>query len=157
MNQQDANALLALLPHGPAMRLIAQVLAVDASSIRCRITSHRDLHNPMRREGAQGLGAACGVEMAAQAIAMHAAHLALEASGGTPPNQPRGGMLTSVRDLQLTCDRLDTIASDLLVLATFTTGDANAALYSFALWDEAQGSEQQALLTGRVSVVGFVS
>jgi predicted hotdog family 3-hydroxylacyl-ACP dehydratase len=53
------------------MCLLDDVLSWDASRIRCRSASHRTPDNPLRAHGR--LGAACGIEYAAQAMAVHGA------------------------------------------------------------------------------------
>ena len=72
------------------MCLLEGVSSWDERSIRCIAVSHRDPGNPLAADG--HLGAACGVEYAAQAMAVHGALL---------QPQPQGanafGMLTSAR------------------------------------------------------------
>ena len=63
----DRTWLLAHLPHQGPMCLLDQIAAWDTGSIRCTATSHRDQDNPLRAQGR--LGAACGIEYAAQAMA----------------------------------------------------------------------------------------
>jgi predicted hotdog family 3-hydroxylacyl-ACP dehydratase len=66
--------LLAHLPHQGSMCLLDAVTDWDAQRIRCMATSHRDVDNPLRAH--DRLGAACGIEYAAQAMAAHGALLA---------------------------------------------------------------------------------
>lgn len=71
--------LAALLPHRGRMCLIDEVVSWDAARICCRTRSHRDADNPLR--SAEGLGAACAIEYAAQAMALHAALAGASAPG----------------------------------------------------------------------------
>jgi predicted hotdog family 3-hydroxylacyl-ACP dehydratase len=132
--------LLAHLPHQGSMCLLNAVTGWDAQSIRCTATSHRDAANPLRAHGR--LGAACGIEYAAQAMAAHGALLAQTDSA------PRAGYLVSVRGVELQAVRLDDIATDLEVEAERLSGDANTVLYDFRV--SAGGRE---LLSGRAAVI----
>ena len=127
------------------MCLLDAVTAWDDARIVCRTSSHRSPDNPLRAQGR--LGAACGVEFAAQAMAVHGALLAeREPDGGSAA--PRVGYLASVRSVNLHVQRLDTIEADLTVTAERLLGDANHVLYHFRL-----EAGPQLLLEGRAAVV----
>lgn len=135
------------IPHQGSMCLLDTVLAWDNNLIRCEANSHRAPNHPLRAHGR--LGAACGVEYAAQAMAVHGALVAEAAAGengGSAP--PRAGYLASLRSVTLHVERLDTIAGPLTVNAERITGDANTVLYSFTVQTGAQ-----TLLSGRAVVV----
>ena len=132
--------LLAHLPHQGSMCLLDAVTAWDAQHIRCAASSHRHADNPLRAH--DRLGAACGIEYAAQAMAAHGALLAAANSA------PRAGYLASVRGVELHVTRLDDIAADLDVEAERLSGDGNTILYGFRV--SAAGRE---LLSGRAAVV----
>ena len=136
----DRAGIAARIPHQGRMCLLDGVLEWDAERIRCCATSHRDPANPLRAEAR--LGAACGIEYAAQAMAVHGALLA-EATG-----KPRQGYLTSVRGVDLRVARLDDIEDALELIAERLSGDDNNILYQFAV--RAAGRE---LLTGRAAVI----
>lgn len=138
--QLDHAWLLAHLPHQGSMCLLDAVTEWDPQRIRCTATSHRDADNPLRAH--EHLGAACGIEYAAQAMAAHGALLA-GAEGA-----PRAGYLASVRGVDLHVARLDDIAADLEVEAERLSGDDNTILYGFRI--SAAGRE---LLSGRAAVV----
>jgi predicted hotdog family 3-hydroxylacyl-ACP dehydratase len=144
--------LFEYLPHGQAMHLLDRIDSVESTTICCTVTSHQAQDHPMRY--ADRLGCACAVEMAAQAVAMHSAHLSMQ-SGNKPSEPAKGGMLTSVRDLKLHAERLDTYSQALCVRASLQAGDSMGALYSFSISTQEQGQELE-LLTGRMSVVNFV-
>lgn len=129
------------IPHHGTMCLLNSVRAWDPVKIQCDAISHRDPANPLRAHGR--LGAACGIEYAAQAMAIHGALLA-----GPDILSPRVGYLVSVRSATLQAARLDDIADDLIVEASCVTASANNILYEFSI--EARG---QVLLAGRAAVV----
>jgi predicted hotdog family 3-hydroxylacyl-ACP dehydratase len=126
------------IPHQGAMCLLDEVLDHDAGQLRCRSTTHRALDNPLRSHGR--LGAACGIEYAAQAMAIHGALAHAERS--------EAGFLASVREVRLVVLRLDDIAADLICSVTRVAGDALSAMYQFTVQ-----AEQRMLLQGRASVV----
>ena len=135
----------ARIPHQGRMCLLDEVIEWNAHHIRCRSGTHRALDNPLRSHGR--LGTACGIEYAAQAMALHGA-LAGAAAGANPAAASRVGLLASVRDVRLHVLRLDDIESDLFCEVTHLAGDNFTALYEFALRDK-----DKALLSGRASVV----
>jgi predicted hotdog family 3-hydroxylacyl-ACP dehydratase len=132
------------IPHQGTMCLLDAVLAWDEDSIRCETSSHLAPDHPLRAHGR--LGAACGIEYAAQAMAVHGALIAESAGAGD--SAPRAGYLVGVRSVSLGVDRLDTIAGPLTVSAQRITGDANTVLYGFAV-----RAGTQDLLSGRAIVV----
>jgi predicted hotdog family 3-hydroxylacyl-ACP dehydratase len=129
------------IPHQGSMCLLEEVMSWDLQRITCRSTSHRATDNPLRAHGQ--LGAACAIEYAAQAVAVHGALLQCPPAGGTG-----FGMLTSARRVELAVARLDDLAPDLLVSALRLHSDAVSALYSFALHDR-----ERLLAQGRLSLL----
>jgi len=123
------------------MCLLDYVEAWDEQRIQCRASSHRAADNPLRAYGR--LGAACGIEYAAQAMAVHGALL-------VPPDREsaRVGYLVSVRGTRLHVPRLDDISADLLVEATCITRSENTILYQFSV-----SAAGRLLLDGRAAVV----
>lgn len=136
----DPRWIAAHIPHQGDMCLLDAVLEWSDSVIVCRATSHIDPVNPLRAEGR--LGAAAGIEYAAQAMAVHGALIA----GDDAP--PRQGYLTSVRSVSLHVARLDDLAGALAVRAERLSGDGNHILYQFSL-AHAGGC----LLEGRAAVM----
>lgn len=136
----DRAAIAARIPHQGSMCLLDAVLAWDSGQIHCRASSHRQPDNPLR--AAERLGAACGIEYAAQAMAVHGALLA---PAGAPP---RPGYLASVRSVQLAVDRLDDLPQDLDIVAERLSGDEHNILYHFRV--EHAGD---LLLSGRAAVM----
>ena len=132
------------IPHQGSMCLLERVVAWDGSRIECEAASHRHPYNPLRAHGR--LGIACGVEYAAQAMAVHGS-LSAEAAGQGGAT-PRVGYLASVRGVQLHAVRLDDVAADLTIRAERVMGDENNIVYSFEVADGARP-----LLSGRATVV----
>jgi len=136
----DHTWIAAHIPHQGSMCLLDRVIEWSESSINCRATSHNDPGNPLRAEGR--LGAANGIEYAAQAMAIHGALLA------NADDQPRQGYLTSVRSVTLNVARLDDLPGELSVQAERLPGDSNNILYQFSL-----SHDGRCLLEGRAAVV----
>ena len=132
--------IAAHIPHQGSMCLLDTVLDWSAAAISCGAISHRDPANPLRADGR--LGAANGIEYAAQAMAIHGALLAGE------DGPPRQGYLTSVRGVTLHVTRLDDLPEALTVQAERLSGDANNILYQFSL-----SHAGRCLLEGRAAVV----
>jgi predicted hotdog family 3-hydroxylacyl-ACP dehydratase len=132
-----------LLPHAGAMCLIESVLSYDEALIRCTATSHQAMDNPLRRDGR--LGALCGVEYAAQAMALHGALASRDAQADPVP--ARAGYLASLRAVEIHVDRLDLLAGPLIVEAERLQGDGERAVYRFTLHHQ-----DRVLLTGRAAV-----
>ena len=135
------------IPHQGTMCLLDSVTAWDTQHIICQASSHHAPDHPLRAHGR--LGAACGVEYAAQAMAMHGTLVAEALAGANAATKPpRAGYLASMRSVTLFVERLDTVAGELTIRADRLTGDDNTVLYSFAV----QAGDQQ-LLSGRAVVV----
>ncbi len=135
------------IPHQGSMCLLDSVVVWDHDAITCQTRTHLSPNHPLRAHGR--LGAACGVEYAAQAMAVHGAlvgeSLAARDAGSSPP---RAGYLAGMRSVTLNVERLDTVAGPLTVNAERITGDANTVLYSFTVQ-----TGEQSLLSGRAIVV----
>lgn len=132
--------IAAHIPHQGTMCLLDTVLEWDEHHIVCEALSHTAADHPLRAGGR--LGAATGVEYAAQAMALHGGLLA------APDSAPAQGYLTSVRGLSLHVARLDDLAGPLRVSAERLSGDARLVLYRFELHHQ-----DRCLLEGRASVV----
>ena len=131
------------IPHRGRMCLLDEIIEWDAQHVRCRSGTHRAADNPLRSQGR--LGVACGIEYAAQAMAVHGA-LAAGAHLGKAP--PAAGFLAGLRDVQLQVLRFDDMQADLICDALLLAGDGRTALYEFAV---ACGA--QPLVRGRATVV----
>jgi predicted hotdog family 3-hydroxylacyl-ACP dehydratase len=129
-----------MIPHSGAMCLLDGVVQWDKTTIRCVSRTHRDENNPMRSNGQ--LPALCGIEYAAQAMAVHGA------LSGLVGAKPRAGYLASLRNVVCRVGRLDDVAGDLVVDATQVMGDEGLAIYQFSLH-----AGDVELLAGRATVV----
>jgi len=133
-------AIAAMIPHAGSMCLLDGVLAWDAGSIRCLSRTHRDRHNPLRVD--ERLPALCGVEYAAQAMAIHGV------LAGNVGKRPRLGYLASLREVHCSRSRLDDLEGDLIVEAERLMGEESRVIYSF---DVRVGDIE--VLRGRAAVV----
>ena len=133
--------ITAHIPHQGTMCLLDYVTRWDPQHIRCSASSHRLLNNPLRSR--DQLGTACGIEYAAQAMAVHGALLAFPGSEST-----RTGFLLSVRGATLHTLRLDDLDSDLDIEAICIHSSGDNILYQFTL--QAAG---RLVLDGRAAVM----
>jgi len=139
----------ARIPHQGRMCLLDEVLDWNAQRIRCRTATHRALDNPLRSH--DRLGIACGIEYAAQTMALHGALAGGAANGAVDAlagGSPRVGLLAGVRDVRFLVLRLDDIETDLICEVIHLAGDSLTSLYEFALRDG-----DRTLLSGRASVI----
>ena len=143
--QLDHGWIAQRIPHQGSMCLLDRVVDWDDTTIHCVAISHRDQTLPLRAHGR--LSAVCGIEYAAQAMAVHAALVAVDTSD-TAASAPRMGMLTSVRGVHLHAARLDDIDADLLIEARRLAGDLRAIAYEFNL-----RAGDRELLAGRATVI----
>jgi predicted hotdog family 3-hydroxylacyl-ACP dehydratase len=135
------------IPHHGRMCLLDEVIEWDAGHIRCRSSTHRRPDHPLRSQNR--LGVACGIEYAAQSMAVHGALAGGAAAGpGAGIIRSEVGFLAGLRDVQLHVARLDDLPADLIADAVLIAGDHGSALYEFALTSEARR-----LLSGRATVV----
>ena len=133
------------IPHQDGMCLLDEVLSWDLTRTQCRTSTHRSPENPLRAHGR--LGAACGIEYAAQTMAVHGALVASVTGARAPP-----GFLASVRGVRLNIDRLDVFESDLVTAVERVAGDENTALYEFSV-----SADGVVLLSGRAAIAFNVS
>jgi predicted hotdog family 3-hydroxylacyl-ACP dehydratase len=140
------DAIAALIPHQGAMCLLDEVLSTDDEGIVCRAANHRDAGNPLR--DGDILPAICGIEYAAQAMAVHGALMDKAAAKGSTEARGRRGMLAAARNVIFSVERLDDVADDLIVSARKLAAENGRLLYEFAL--HAGGKE---LVRGRAAVV----
>ncbi len=129
------------IPHQGRMCLIDRVIDWSADRIVCSSSVHRAADHPLRAHGR--LGIACGIELAAQTMAVHGAALA-----ESPAGRPRAGLLASVRGVRFWATRLDDVDSNVLCEAVRIMGDQGTALYEFEL-----RSSASRLISGRAAVV----
>lgn len=137
----DKSWIEAHIPHQGSMCLLGHVKSWDEKTITCSAISHSQLTNPLRYQNQ--LNTACGIEYAAQAMAVHGALLA-------PADQekPRAGFLVSIRGATIYHGRLDDIKQALTIVAELIHSDDNNMLYGFTLL-----ADNRLLLDGRAAVM----
>ena len=133
-------ALCELIPHHGTMCLLDVVEQWDDASITCMTASHRDVTNPLRRDGQ--LEAICGLEYAAQAMAVH---VGLLEQG--KERRLTVGYLGAVKNLTLRAIRLDDVKGDLMVQATRLVGEVKSFIYAFRV-----SVGRETFLDGRASI-----
>ena len=129
-----------MIPHAGAMCLLDEVAAWNETTIRCIAGGHRDPANPLRA-GAE-LPALCGIEYAAQAMAVHGR------LSSAVTEKPRAGYLASVSDVVCAVRRLDDLDGDLVIEAEKLAGDDARVQYRFTIT-----SNHTQILTGKAAVV----
>ena len=135
------------IPHHGSACLLDEVLSWDTDRISCLSSSHRAADNPLRARGQ--LGIACGIEYAAQAMAVHGALAGGALEVGSPAaGWPAPGILAGVRGVLFHVLRLDDVPGELICDAVRVAGDRGTALYEFEL-----RSAATRLLTGRATVL----
>ena len=130
-----------MLPHAGAMVFIDEIVYADPMRIECRTRVHVRPGFPLSVDGR--VPSLCGVEIAAQAMALHAALQEPAAQAN-----PREGRLASVSDVEILHDRLDDRPDALRVEASLEHAGARGSAYRFSV---AAGSE--VLIRGRALVV----
>ena len=148
------------IPHQGAMCLLDGVVSVDANRLLCKSRSHLLRPHVLALHGDR-LGAACAVEYASQAMALHGtlaeADLFASATSSAPST---GGRLVSVRSVQLNRPWLDDApdaggAAELGVFAEQLAGVARQASYRFAVGPLGAGDDglAEVWVSGRASVL----
>lgn len=136
----NPDSLCALLPHAGEMCLIERIAAYDGDTINCQTQTHLSLTNPLRHENR--LATICGIEYAAQAMALHAALLAERRDA------PRIGFLAGLREVALHLPRLDVSHTILNVRASKLIADKGRSIYEFML-----SLNDHPALSGRAAVI----
>lgn len=138
----DRTVIASLIPHAGAMCLLDRVLHWDIDSIECLSLSYKKPTNPLRRPDGR-LGSACGIELAAQAMALHGR--LVEHDSARPTSH---GYLASLREVRLHRRFLDNLDDRLRINVRRLMGDSRSATYYFEL-----KCQNEHLLTGRATVV----
>lgn len=136
----DRAQIADLIPHDGSMCLLDHVLDWQNDVIHCIAVSHRDTTNPMRLDGR--LGAATGIEYAAQAMAVHGA---LRARRETAAKK---GYLTRVQQVTFHVDALDDCVEPLRIEARLLMGNEQIVRYAFSV-----AGGDRVLLTGQATVM----
>jgi predicted hotdog family 3-hydroxylacyl-ACP dehydratase len=134
----DRDQIVKIIPHTGSMVLLDRVLTWDETSISCWTESHLRLDNPLRRNST--LPAIAGIEIAAQAMAVHG-----RLTRGDAPT--RKGLLGGLRDVAINSARLDDIGAPLLIEVKMLTGSGRGGIYVFGV-----SVDRRRLLHGRATV-----
>lgn len=137
----DKKWIEAHIPHQGGMCLLDSVICWDEQSITCTSTTHQSMTNPLQFNGR--LNTACGIEYAAQAMAVHGALLAPDKQ-----SRPRAGFLVSVRGAKIYCQYLDDKEQVLTINAECLNKNEDNLLYTFTV-----KAENTLLLEGRAAVM----
>ena len=132
--------LCRMLPHGEDMCLLHEVRWWNDSAISCIARSHLDPHNPLRRDDV--LESICGVEYAAQAMAIH-----IRLTNPDENMERKMGYVGAIRDMTMHASRLDELSNDLEITASVLITQGANYMYTFRL--TALGED---VLKGRASV-----
>ncbi len=132
--------IAARIPHQGSMCLLERIDSWDAERLHAAATSHHHPDNPLRAHGR--LASSCGIEYAAQAMAMHGALTANQ------QERVRMGYLASVRGATLHVGRLDDVPGELVIEVARFSGDGNNVLYDFRV-----SGDGRVLVEGRAAVV----
>ena len=136
----DKDAIAKVIPHTGNMCLLDGVLECNEQHIRCFSATHRDVNNPLR--SGDELSVLCGIEYAAQAMAVHGAWDAKF------DKKPRAGFLAAVRDVACQRMRLDDLREDLIIDAERLMGDDARVIYQFSIHAGAAS-----IMSGRATVI----
>ncbi len=132
--------LCELLPHGETMCLLDAVESWDSSGIVCIATSHQKRPHPLRNK--EQLHSICGLEYAAQAMAVH-----VGLTSPPPTISSTIGYLGGVRELRIGTSRLDSHMDPLRIFADLLFSQAHNFMYYFKIT-----SNEKSLLSGRASI-----
>ncbi len=128
------------LPHGDGMCLLSSVENWDASSITCLTSTHRDFHNPLRRQGV--LVILSGLEYAAQAMGVH-----VGITRGISEINASVGYLGAVRQLKIGTHTFQQFTDDLTIEASLLMEQNKSFIYVFSI-----KVRETMLLEGRASI-----
>lgn len=136
----ESEGIAELLPHGPSMQLVDKVISCSPDKIHCQSVNHNSPEHPLKEAGR--LPAMALVEYGAQAAAIHAA-ICQTGVGG-----PGEGYIGAIKDLELNCQRLESIEGPIDLYADCELASVNGAIYRFSA--QASGS---CLATGRLTLI----
>ena len=139
--QIDKKWIEAHIPHQGSMCLLEGVTHWSEQSITCSSTTHQLASNPLRVSSR--LNAACGIEYAAQAMAIHGALLA-----PARESRPRAGFLVSVRGAKIYRQHLHDLKQALTIIVECINKSEDNLLYAFTVL-----AENTLLLEGRAAVL----
>lgn len=125
----DRDAIEAMIPHKHGMCLWDAVLDWDDARIRLRTRSHARDDNPLRSDSRLRAVHLC--EYGAQAMAVHGG-----LRGGAAGGAPKIGFLVALRNIELHCARIDTLAGEIEGEAELLADSATTQQYAFRLFHD---------------------
>ncbi len=132
--------LCQMLPHGEDMCLLHAVDWWNESAISCIARSHRDPNNPLRRNNV--LESVCGVEYAAQAMAIH-----IRLTNPEKSMDRKMGYVGAIREMIIHSSTLDGFSHHLEVSASVMITQGANYMYAFRVTTLGED-----ILSGRASV-----
>lgn len=142
----DETEIRSLLLHAERMVLWQSVETWDDNHLTCRTSTHLDVRNPLRREGA--LSSIHLAEYGAQMMAIHGALLARKNTGAALAP----GVLTTLKDFEMHISGIDNIAGALTGSARVLMASALGSIYEFLI-----DADNRCIASGRVSVLTLSS
>lgn len=144
----DQTWIAAHIPHQGRMCLLDHVASWDRERLIAIATSHTAPDHPLRAH--DRLGAANGIEYAAQAMAVHSALVATVDANAREAKRPRAGFLASVRSVTLHVARLDDVNETLQIEVVCIHAEPGGILYQFTICGN---DTKKPLLDGRATVI----
>lgn len=123
----EHDEIQALIPHAGTMCLLNQVISSNDSSIVCSSISQTYAANPLFRCGL--LSARCGIEYAAQAMAVHGG---LTAQALDRKNQPKNGYIVMLSNVDFYVETLQEYTNLYIYCERLMATDSGSK-YSFKL------------------------
>lgn len=136
----DRRAIADLIPHGPGMCMLDELVSWDRDSIECASRPYARNDNPLLYKGR--LHCACLVEYCAQAAALHGALLQQGAGRASL------AYLGAVKNLEMSADTVDAGAQSLAISARCVVNNSGGSIYLIEA-----STPQQLLLSGRIVLV----
>lgn len=130
-----------MIPHSGDMCLLDEVISWDEQSIVCNSNTHKNINNPLRKNGK--LSSIHAMEYGAQAMAVHGCLLA-QAKG----ERLKPGYLAALKDVKLHLTHLDHLCEPLIVKAEQLIAGGGNLMYTFEVT-----AGQQAVASARATVV----
>lgn len=137
----NKDAIAEHIPHAGQMVLLDKCISYSKNGLSCLSLSHIDTSNPLRTEN--GLSATCGIEYAAQAIALHSALL----NGGNTGL----GFLAICKNITFKLRYLDTITTEIQISVKYISGSAELGLLQYGFVISASEGKQE-LLSGELGI-----
>ncbi len=128
-----------ILPHGPSMCLLDEIVDWDQHSIHAQTLSHQDEGNPMLDNGK--LHSINAIEYAAQAMAVHSVL-------SSDQDNKLEGFLASVHDVKINCEYMEACAGPISITCKSLMQDAQGLMYLFNVTDD-----ETTLINGRILVM----